>query len=115
MYEADFLFQIGVHGGGHYALGGDPGDDVYTSPGDPVFYLHHAQIDRVWWIWQMLSPYERQFTSNAIAGTQTFLNMPPSANGTLDDLIEFGHAAGPTRPIGDLLSTVNGPFCYLYL
>ena len=25
--------SIGVHGGGHYAMGGDPGRDVYTSPG----------------------------------------------------------------------------------
>jgi tyrosinase len=72
-------------------------------------------IDRVWWIWQMLSPYERQFTSKAIAGTRTFLNNPPSANGTLEDLIEFGYATGPPRPIGDLLSTVRGPFCYVYL
>ncbi|GAB7326364.1 hypothetical protein MBLNU13_g10398t1 [Cladosporium sp. NU13] len=107
--------DIGVHGGGHYTLGGDPGNDVFTSPGDPAFYLHHGMIDRVWWIWQMLSPNERQFTSKAIAGTQTFLDTPPSANGTLDDQIEFGYAAGPARPIRDLLSTVSGPFCYVYL
>jgi tyrosinase len=25
--------SIGVHGGGHYAMGGDPGRDVFTSPG----------------------------------------------------------------------------------
>lgn len=36
--------DIGVHGGGHYSLGGDPGRDVYTSPGDPVFYLHHGYV-----------------------------------------------------------------------
>jgi len=39
--------NIGVHGGGHYSLGGDPGHDFYISPGDPVLYLHHAQIDCV--------------------------------------------------------------------
>ena len=113
--HADSTFQIGVHGGGHYTLGGDPGDDVFTSPGDPAFYLHHGMIDRVWWIWQMMSPEERQSSSKAIAGTRTFLNTPPSANGTLDDQIEFGYAAGPARPIRDLLSTVQGPFCYVYL
>jgi tyrosinase len=32
--------DLGVHGGGHYTIGGNPGDDVYISPGDPVFYLH---------------------------------------------------------------------------
>lgn len=64
------------------------------------------------WIWQSLSPKDRQ---NAIAGTRTFLNNPPSANGTLDDLIEFDYAAGPARPIKDLMSTIRGPFCYVYL
>ena len=63
----------------------------------------------------MQKPYERQFTDKAIAGTQTFLDTPPSANGTLDDLVDFGYAAGPARPIGDLLATVRGPFCYVYL
>lgn len=107
--------QIGVHGGGHYTLGGDPGRDVFSSPGDPTFYLHHANIDRVWWIWQMLSPIERQSTDKAVAGSRTFLNDPPSANGTLDDDVEFGYAAGPSRQIRDLMSTVRGPFCYIYL
>jgi tyrosinase len=23
-------------------MGGDPGRDLYTSPGDPLFYLHHV-------------------------------------------------------------------------
>jgi tyrosinase len=32
--------MIGVHGGGHFTTGGDPGGDFYTSPGDPIFWLH---------------------------------------------------------------------------
>src|SRR3954471_21509561 len=31
---------IGVHGGGHFTTGGDPGGDFYTSPGDPIFWTH---------------------------------------------------------------------------
>jgi len=104
--------NLGVHGGGHYSMGGDPGRDVFTSPGDPAFYLHHSMIDRTWWIWQMMNPADRQ---NAIAGTNTFLNNPPSANTTLADLVDFGFAAGPPRPLGDLMSTTAGPFCYVYL
>ncbi|SPO00297.1 related to monophenol monooxygenase (tyrosinase) [Cephalotrichum gorgonifer] len=107
--------NIGVHGGGHYSLGGDPGRDVYTSPGDPVFYLHHSQIDRMWWTWQMLSPSSRIYSDSAIFGTNTFMNMPPSADTTLDDIIEFGYAASPPLRIGDLLTTLDGPFCYVYL
>ncbi|KAI4187734.1 MAG: hypothetical protein LQ346_005442 [Caloplaca aetnensis] len=30
--------------GGHYTWAGDPGLDPYAAAGDPVFYLHHAQM-----------------------------------------------------------------------
>ncbi|KAF4344290.1 monophenol monooxygenase (tyrosinase) [Fusarium beomiforme] len=106
--------DIGIHGGGHYSLGGDPGRDVFTSPGDPAFYLHHSMIDRVWWIWQMLDPKERVSGKNAVQGTNTFLDMPPSAETTLDDYVNIGWV-GPERQIKDLMSTLSGPFCYVYL
>lgn len=109
--------DLGVHGGGHYALGGDPGRDVATSPGDPAFYLHHAMIDRVWWNWQMLAgPGEdRVYGERALMGTNTFLDNPPSANTTLGDFVRYGYAAGPERRIRELMSTTRGPFCYAYL
>ncbi|KAF4782518.1 hypothetical protein HER10_EVM0013273 [Colletotrichum scovillei] len=106
--------NIGIHGGGHYSLGGDPGRDVFTSPGDPVFYLHHSMIDRVWWMWQMLSPQERQYGATALSGTNTFLDQPPSANTTMDDVLQYGWA-GESLKIWDAMSTVAGPFCYVYL
>ncbi|KAK3694368.1 hypothetical protein B0T22DRAFT_526307 [Podospora appendiculata] len=39
----------GLHGGGHYGVGGRFGQmgDLYASPADPIFFLHHANIDRV--------------------------------------------------------------------
>ncbi|KAJ5193984.1 Tyrosinase [Penicillium cf. griseofulvum] len=104
--------QIGVHGGGHYCMGGDPSRDVFVSPGDPAFWLHHGMIDRTWWIWQNLDLYKRL---NAISGTGTFLNSPPSPNTTLDTLIDLGYAGGETVAMRDLMSTVSGPFCYIYL
>ena len=26
--------------------------NVASSPGDPIFFLHHTYLDRVWWQWQ---------------------------------------------------------------
>jgi tyrosinase len=82
-----------------------------VSPGDPVFYLHHAQIDRVWAIWQNLDPPNRQ---NTIFGTGTFQNIPPSANVTMDDYVSVGVLNEPKK-VRELLSTVAGPFCYVYV
>ncbi|PYH42958.1 tyrosinase family protein [Aspergillus saccharolyticus JOP 1030-1] len=103
--------SIGVHGGGHYSMGGNPGRDVFVSPGDVAFWHHHGMIDRVWWIWQNLDREQRQ---NAISGTGTFMNNPPSANTTLDTVINIGYANGQPIAMRDLMSTTAGPFCYVY-
>jgi tyrosinase len=40
-----------LHTGGHFSIWGDPGGDVYVSPNEPAFWLHHGQLDRHWWMW----------------------------------------------------------------
>lgn len=95
-------------------MGGDPGRDLYVSPGDPLFYLHHGMIDRTWWIWQQLDKRTRQ-SEKGISGTGTFLDSPPSANTTLDTVIDLGYAASPAVTMNDLMSTTEGPLCYIYL
>ncbi|OCK98505.1 Di-copper centre-containing protein [Cenococcum geophilum 1.58] len=102
---------MGVHAAGHFTIGGDPGGDFYTSPGDPTFFLHHAQVDRTWWMWQNQDPVHRTY---AVAGTITFSNTPPSRNATLDDLIDLG-VNGDAIKLRDTMSTLAGPFCYVYV
>jgi tyrosinase len=43
------------------------------------------------------------------------LNNPPSANTTLADKINLGYAAEETITFQDAMSTVKGPFCYVYV
>ncbi|KAF2708625.1 Di-copper centre-containing protein [Pleomassaria siparia CBS 279.74] len=105
--------ELGVHGGGHYSMGGDPGRDFFVSPGDPLFYLHHGAIDRTWWIWQTLDKKTRS-GAEGISGTGTFLNNPASPNTTLDTIIDLGFSAGPAVTVRDLMSTTDGPLCYIY-
>jgi tyrosinase len=102
---------LGVHLGGHYTISGDAGSDFFNSPSDPTFWLHHAMIDRVWWIWQNQDLKSRE---RAVAGTITFLNMPPSRNGTLTDVLSVGYVTPKNITIGEAMSSVGGPFCYVY-
>ncbi|MCJ1466150.1 hypothetical protein MMC07_004769 [Pseudocyphellaria aurata] len=101
----------GLHGGGHEGVGGDM-SDFFSSPGDPIFYFHHAQVDRIWTQWQQLDLKTRQY---ALSGTGTVGNYPPSPIFNLNDTINLGKLSpeGP-RPIRDIMSTVRGPFCYEY-
>ncbi len=44
----------GVHNTGHVWIGGDM--RTMRSPSDPAFWLHHAQVDRIWALWQQKHP-----------------------------------------------------------
>lgn len=115
--------ELGVHGAGHYSTGGDPGRDFYVSPGDPIFWSHHANIDRVWWMWQMLDPDVRASTAiNDLVSTGTIdgpltINdeYEPHGNGTAASLQNLGYVAeGQEFELGSLMSTTEGMFCYVY-
>lgn len=99
----------GAHGGGHVAMGGE-GGDLFTSPTDPVFFLHHAQVDHMWSKWQSQDPATRQFALN---GTKTLANVPPSDELQLNDLLSWGPLYEDQQVI-DLMSIQAGAFCYTY-
>ena len=42
--------EFNPHDGVHQAVGGDMGQ-VALSSRDPIFYLHHANVDRLWSAW----------------------------------------------------------------
>lgn len=50
-----------------------------TSPNDPVFFMHHAQIDRMWSIWQ----------KNVPAGTSFFVASSNAAGHKLNDAMIY--------------------------
>lgn len=69
-------------------------------------------IDRVWWIWQNLDLKNRE---KAIAGTAGSIGETTGRNITLDDVLAMGpYVDYPNITIGDAMSTVGGPFCYIY-
>ncbi|KAI1146253.1 putative tyrosinase [Nemania diffusa] len=78
----------------------------FTAPNDPIFFLHHAQIDRLWWQWQSARP-ERALAYHG----------PSRYNSTiaaqLTDLIEMAELA-PNIQVSSVMATNSGLLCYGY-
>ena len=102
---------ISIHGIGHLGTGGEM-PDAFSSPGDPIFFMHHAQIDRLWTIWQSQDPATRQY---AVSGPRNAQNYPPGPDFKVDDMIDLGVLSpGGPRPFWQIMDTTRGPFCYGY-
>lgn len=105
---------LGPHGYTHDAIGGVM-SDVATSPGDPMFFLHHHFIDRNWRNWQLLNPSSRTY---AIGGFTT--PSCQSSNGgsgcvptTLNDVLNTLNYY-PDVTIAQVSDTQGGHLCYYY-
>jgi hypothetical protein len=89
MTNTDFnMFQSqlnGVHGSVHVRVGGNM-SSVATAGFDPIFYLHHANVDRLWANWQVsnavalppaeanleLDPFKKCFSDQMLRGSDVF-------------------------------------------
>jgi tyrosinase len=77
------------------------------SPIDPVFFLHHAQLDRLWWMWQQrglprrLTEYHGPASANATVGA------------TIQDLLLF-RGISEYIPVSYIMDTEGGHLCYRY-
>lgn len=129
-----FGIETTLHAGGHFVVGaaGSNGTaaEVWTSNLEPLFYLHHANLDRIWWEWQHLKP-EYKWSHNGFLQSRF-----PNA---LADDKEHGLEEGPLEwdtevdlaglpgkfvkgNVGEMLSTwgevspggQKSPLCYLY-
>ncbi|CAI7616175.1 unnamed protein product [Penicillium glandicola] len=99
---------LGVHGGGHFSLGATL-QDLFTSPQDPAFMLHHGMIDRLWSTWQAKDDHRRF----ALNGTNTILNPPNGTLVTVDMQMEFGVLDRP-RSVGEAMDPTGYGYCYSY-
>ncbi|KAI4592726.1 hypothetical protein KJ359_010485 [Pestalotiopsis sp. 9143b] len=81
--------ESGPHGAVHGAVGGDMVPS--TSPNvNPLFFMHHSQVDRLWWLWQQADPNARNFdfSGNKFAA-YTDDDNPGGADGR-DDVLGAG-------------------------
>ncbi|KAF9553250.1 Di-copper centre-containing protein [Agrocybe pediades] len=87
------------YGSGHLVIGGDLGN-LYSSPADPLFFLHHANLDRLWWKWQSMD-LRRRLTDISISGkTLPFATPKHKTNVALDFMLKYDRLAA-SIPIKD--------------
>ncbi|KAF5604330.1 monophenol monooxygenase [Fusarium pseudocircinatum] len=117
-----FEFDQRVQGGGHLAIGGSLGEmgDMYSSPGDPIFWLHHTNVDRLWDKWQRLDWPARK---SDISGPDTqyaypynFFGDKEYKNITLAYVMDFGNLLPDRRyiTVEEAMDTQAERLCYTY-
>ncbi|KAF7522792.1 hypothetical protein G7054_g12024 [Neopestalotiopsis clavispora] len=108
-----FNFSIALENGPHATIPHLVNGDFFSfeapnesSDPDPLFILHHAQLDRLWWKWQRTGP-----------GRDTEYNGPKERYskliGGIDDVLPM-RGLGPDITIRDTFDTQSGLFCYTY-
>ena len=82
--------------------------DIADWDQDPVFFLHHGQLDRLWWTWQGMDGRKRR---RVYSGKRSHNS---SEDASLDDVIPMGGLA-PDTTVGSIIDTESGLLCYSYL
>ncbi|KAJ3310233.1 hypothetical protein HDV04_005172 [Boothiomyces sp. JEL0838] len=82
--------------------------DPRISPNDPIFFMHHANVDRLWSVWQQ---------SNPAKFLKAYGGSGADANAKATDIMSmFGVA--PNAPVSDMFVTnsnaANGRMCFVY-
>jgi tyrosinase len=72
---------------------------------DPVFWLHHAQLDRLWWKWQQEDPQNRLLDYGDSLAQPSF--------STIDDEMEY-LGFFQNRTIAEVMRTDTNILCYSY-
>ena len=68
--------EFGPHGAVHIAIGGDMNSPA--SPTDPLFFMHHANVDRLWYQWQEGHPAQNPPNMDEVL-KPALLNVPVSS------------------------------------
>jgi tyrosinase len=85
-----------MHNQVHRYIGGDM--LAGTSPNDPTFWVHHANVDRLWWQWQNASTPRRPYLP--VTGPETMLGV--RANDPMQGLLTKDTTPASVQDIGDV-------------
>ncbi|KAH7083047.1 hypothetical protein BKA63DRAFT_142416 [Paraphoma chrysanthemicola] len=93
----------GAHAWGHNGIGAVM-QDVFASPADPVFWLHHAFIDRNFRIWQNRDSSRVNTVDGRDGGGNPL---------TLDTTVNV-YGFRPDVTLRDIMDTTSDKLCYKY-
>lgn len=79
---------------------------------DPIFWVHHGQIDRLWWQWQNGEP-ETRF-EDYFGPLEANSDRDEMFDATLDDIVTMRGLDGNVT-VRDVMSTNSKLLCYRYL
>ena len=74
---------------------------------DPLFFLHHAQLDRLWWMWQKAQPVVKQ-TEDSGKAAQNSVHLALAS-----DVLPMGGLAANVH-VFEIMNTRTGLLCYRY-
>ncbi|KAG9108527.1 hypothetical protein FRC07_008434 [Ceratobasidium sp. 392] len=118
----------GLHNAMHLSLGGDMSDPSPT-PSDPLFWIYHAQLDRIWAKWQARRPANaRSYSGGTVQVLDRFDEFPtgmPWPPATTKDLLPVSGMEGADVPVEQVMSITGnftdrytkftgGRLCYTY-
>ena len=71
--------------------------------------FHDSQIDRLWWLWQIQDPFNRNFDYTGRGFGDT------ADQATTDDILSVGKYLAPDIKVDDVMATnYGGVLCYNY-
>jgi len=90
-----------------------------ASPSDPLFFMHHTMVDRIWYLWQKAHPSNfYSFHGGSVQALDHWQNYEAYRNGILPYLnLESkipSDGMFPEYSIWDVMDTTAGPLCYTY-
>lgn len=89
----------------HSIIFGDMGPA--TSPNEPLFFLHHGNVDRVWAKWQGRN-------DTRLADYTGFQDTSKYVAASLDDAMPVLELSDVEPIVKDYMDTLSGPLCYTY-
>ena len=95
--------EFGPHGSVHVAVGGSMGS-LTLSSNDPIFMLHHNNVDRTWARWQEMHPEVANTYDPSFNPQTTRMPLSGLVSGELDNLT----VAQTFQTAG------SGPLCYVF-